>query len=96
MSLAQRRPNQNWSTVALECQAHGLSVFENPAHAQRVRKRVRRFRKHMLGIGELLPEHGVSKPTSSQFGNSHRTWWPVEGLHVWEMFQLVEENTDAT
>lgn len=89
-SLKMRHPDQTFSTTELECQAHGISVFEQIEHVRRVKSRVRRLRDHSIAVGQLTTDSGVIKPTSSQFGDSHRTWWIPEQLHTWTLFQIVE------
>jgi hypothetical protein len=89
-SLKMRQPGQIFPTPELECQAHGLSVFEQIEHVRRVKSRVRRLRDHAIATGQLSPDTGVIKPTSSQFGDSHRTWWIPIGIQAWTLFQIVE------
>lgn len=90
-SLKKRNPTISFSSPELECQAHGLSLFENFNDINRVRRRVRRLRHHLIAAGVLTRDKGVVKPTSSQFGDSHRTWWIPVGLKPWESFQIIEE-----
>ncbi len=75
-----------------ECQACGLSVFTNIEHAKRVRRRTKRLRSCVIGVGTLTPEMGVIKPTPSQrSGKSHCTWWVPTGLRPWTVFQIIKE-----
>lgn len=89
-TLKMRQPEQHFPTAELECQAHGLSVFEQIEHVRRVRNRVRRLRDHSIAVGRLTADTGVVKPTSSQFGDSHRTWWIPLQIRPWTLFQIVE------
>jgi hypothetical protein len=89
-SLRQRMLDKKFPTPELECQACGLSVFEEISHVERVRRRVRRLRDRVIGQCRLTPDMGVLKPTRSQFGNSHRTWWIPQGLQPWEFFSVLE------
>jgi hypothetical protein len=89
-TLIERMPNKKFPTPELHCQSCGLSVFEDIRHVERVRRRVRRLRNRVIGQGKLTPETGVIKPTHSQFGNSHRTWWIPVGVKPWEFFSLLE------
>ena len=89
-SLKIRQPEQIFPTPELECQAHGLSVFEQIEHVRRVKSRVRRLRDHAIAAGQLNPDMGVIKPTSSQFGGSHRIWWIPVDRRAWTLFQIVE------
>ena len=90
VTLKMRQPEQAFPTVELECQAHGLSVFEQVEHVRRVRNRVRRLRGRAIAAGHLRADTGVIKPTSSQFGDSHRTWWIPLHIQPWTLFEIVE------
>lgn len=90
-SLKQRHPEQTFPNLELECQAYGLSVFEKIEHLRRVRSRVRRLRHRAIAVGNLTPEAGVVKPTSSRFGDSHRTWWVPIDVKPWKLFHIVAE-----
>lgn len=89
-SLKSRQPHKTFPTAELECQAHGISVFEQIEHIRRVKRRVRRLRNHAIALGQLDDETGVIKPTSSQFGNSHRTWWIPINIDAQALFAIVE------
>lgn len=89
-TLKLRQPEQTFPTAELECQAHGLSVFEQIEHVQRVKNRVRRLRDRSIAVGHLTADTGVIKPTSSQFGDSHRTWWIPVHIQPWALFEIVE------
>jgi hypothetical protein len=89
-SLKKRQPDTIFATAEFECQAHGLSVFEQIEHVRRVQNRVRRLRAHAIAVGQLTAETGVIKPTSSQFGDSHRTWCIPEHVQPWTLFQIVK------
>lgn len=91
LSFRERHPNKRFLDAELECQAYGLSVFENIEHIKRVRSRIKRLRNHTIGTCILNPDMGVIKPTKSQFGNSHRTWWIPIGMEPWKYFQIIEE-----
>lgn len=90
-SLKTRQPQKSFLTDELECQAHGLSAFEQIEHVRRVKRRVRRLRNHAIAAGKLGSETGVVKPTSSQFGDSHRTWWIPIHVQPWTLFEIVEQ-----
>jgi hypothetical protein len=89
-TLSERMPDKIFSTLELYCQAHGLSVFINVNHIQQVQHRVRRLRERKIGQCTLTADMGVIKPTHSQFGHSHRTWWIPEGISPWEHFHVWE------
>lgn len=89
-SLKTRHPQRSFPTAELECQAHGISVFAHIEHVRRVQRRVRRLRDRSIAVGQLGPETGVIKPTASQFGNSHRTWWIPLNIKPWALFEIVE------
>jgi hypothetical protein len=89
-SLRTRQPQTSFPTAELECQAHGISVFEQIEHIRRVKRRVRWLRNRAIALGQLDAETGVVKPTSSQFGDSHRTWWRPTTVDAQALFAIVE------
>lgn len=72
------------------CQAKGLSVFENKEHLRSIQGNVRRFKNHQIGRFRITPAMGVLKPTSSLYGDSHRTWWFPVGIKPWQGFEGIE------
>ena len=74
----------------LLCQSRGLSVYEEKKDILRLRRRVRRLRNHAIGYRKITSDSGVIKPTSSRFGQSHRTWWVPVGVEPWNGFKIEE------
>ena len=68
LSLRERHPNSMFPDAELECQACGVSVFEKIEHIQRVQRRVKRLRRHAIGVCTLIPAMGVMNtgPISSK------------------------------
>jgi hypothetical protein len=61
-----------------ECEAAGLSVFQDQLDAIHYREKYPRLGER-IAHGFLAPEHGKLQPTP-RGGNSHATWWPYEGV----------------
>ena len=89
-SLKERNPRFS-GTSEQECQACGLSIYEEIDDIRRTRRRVKRLRNRVIAVGTITtPQMGVIKPTSSRHGNSHRTWWvPIE-IEPWKLFRIWE------
>lgn len=94
LSLRQRYPEHSFPNSEIECQANGISVFENINHLQRVQRRVRRLRNRVIGVCRITPDMGVLKPTHSQFGNSHRTWWFPIGIKPSDHVEFFDKRED--
>jgi len=73
-----------------ECRACGVSVYSDIDHIRRMQRRVNSQRNKRISRGQLTPEFGMIKKTSSRYGNSHLTWWIPFGVSVWTCFELVE------
>jgi hypothetical protein len=67
----------------------GLSVYEKKQDVIHLRNAVPFFRNHAIGRSKLTAEMGKIKPTSSQYGNSHRTWWIPENIKPWQNFEII-------
>ena len=71
------------------CLRCGLSVFrarEDAEHQYRAYPRLGKF----IAVGELQPEHGVTKLTQGR-QPTHTTWWSYEGVDRAAIFVSVEE-----
>ena len=74
------------------CEACGLSVFLEEAHAVRLRETSPALRKwrHLVAAGDIEPHHGAILDTSASGGSvGHHTWWVAEGVRPHELFVVV-------
>ena len=75
----QERPDlrPNWMSKGEECDAKGLSVFDNPAAANSMTKYPDHRNKVVRGV-EVTPQSGPIK----QGRSSHYTWWPYRDYNI--------------
>lgn len=75
-----------------ECQACGLSVYRDQEDANRVIRRVPRFRQAKVAYGLLRPDFGKLLSTPSKTSKSHHTWWVLADAEPWNVFQIVTKS----
>jgi hypothetical protein len=73
-----------------KCQAAGVSVYRDKRDAVHCGEKYPKLGK-LIAHGILASEHGKVKPTPSDGGRSHVTWWPYEGVAREASFKVVEE-----
>jgi len=69
------------------CLRCSLSTYSSQAHAERLKKDIPFFKRHMIASG-IVPVHGgVMKKTTSRAG--HWSWWPANGYQRHITFAIV-------
>jgi hypothetical protein len=71
------------------CEAAGLSAFTDEADIASQRRRFKGFRRRSVARGELLAEHGATKPTPRPNFQSHVTWWVGDGVQAETLFVVI-------
>jgi len=80
VSYFDEYPGKDWGED--DCQARGLSVYLTYGDAERIRRRIGRFRGKKIAVATLQPAVGLIKKT----GNDHHTWWPEDGVTIPPLF----------
>ncbi|MGA9379022.1 MAG: hypothetical protein WBV73_09660 [Phormidium sp.] len=91
-SWREENRNKQCPEGMTECQVCGISVFTDKADADRVIKRIPRFRRAKPALGQLTAELGVILHTPSRLSQSHHTWWIPVGAEPWTVFKIVDVN----
>lgn len=89
-SWREENRNKQCPEGVTECQACGLSVYTNKADADRVIRRIPRFKRAKPALGLLTAELGVILHTPSRASQSHHTWWTPVDAEPWTVFQIVD------
>lgn len=84
---SQRAENPWGNFNVSECQARGLSVFENSSDAARLTRKGN-LRGRIICRVTLAPGAGRVQKTGSR---SHYTWWPVADYDILVNCQLVTQ-----
>lgn len=79
-------PEQNF--YGKECQACGLSVYNNIDDIKMLKKINKGLRKHKIYSGHITPKTGLTLATPIK-GNSHITWWIGIEQKPEELFQTL-------
>lgn len=69
------------------CIRCSISTFNNQKNAERLRKDIPYFRRHMVAAGVVPVEAGLMKRTLSTVG--HWSWWPTAGYLRHSPFKVV-------
>ncbi len=84
-----RNPGKTLPFGVTECQACGVSVYDDILDCQRILRRVKGV-PQLISSGKIAPTEGMTLNTPSRHGKSHRTWWIPEGIDPSPIFFISE------
>jgi len=91
LSWYESKPEMTYEDRSKECQAHGLSVYNQKSSILSLLKRIPTLRKNKkVALGRLTPDLGVMLNTPSNEDKLHYTWWVAVGKEPWTVFQVVD------
>jgi hypothetical protein len=88
------KPHEPAETAEEECSLYALSVFTDPADVNLAQQFIPGFKKKLVALGHIEPEHGVLRqlPLSLKdrpILHSHRDWWVTHGFDAKTTFAVV-------
>ena len=66
----------------------GLSIHTDSQDSEKLKNRIKKFRKRQIAEGELNPTLGVIQRTPS-LEKSHHSWWIPLGAEPWGVFNII-------
>jgi hypothetical protein len=67
----------------------GVSVHTDPQDSEKLRNRIRKFRRRQIAEGEISPTLGMIRHTPSLEEKSHHAWWIPIGAEPWVVFNVI-------
>lgn len=91
-SWREQNMDKELPTGVTECQASGLSIYRDKVDADKLIRKVPRFKKSRTALGLLTPDLGKILNTPSRSSLSHHTWWIPAEVQPWTIFKVVNSN----
>ena len=67
----------------------GVSIHTDPQDSEKLRNRIRKFRRRQIAESELNPTLGMIRHTPSLEEKSHHAWWIPIGAEPWVVFNVI-------
>ena len=67
----------------------GVSVHTDLQDSEKLRNRIRKFRRRQIAEGEISPTLGMIRHTPSLEEKSHHAWWIPIGAEPWVVFNVI-------
>lgn len=77
------------------CESAGLSMCVSREDIERTKKINGRLANAKIALGTLVPEMGVTRPSSRPSRPTHTTYWPYMTAEPWLHFVVVEDADDG-
>jgi hypothetical protein len=86
LSWRELYPGKPCPQGTTECSACGVSIFAVKDELAQLPKRVPKFRKQKIALGNLNPNLGV---VMGHKNTSHHDWWPPQDSKPWAVFRVI-------
>ena len=92
LSMRELQPKRKVPPHRTECQACGISLYEDKAGAEGLRlANPATFKNARIARGTLDASMGLMQATPCVPNDTHTTFWPFAGATPWLAFAIIEE-----